>query len=83
VVEDGVSLLALRENVPVIPVYIHGKPRPFHRIHTFIGAPLDIPADRRDPNRENALFVNELIRDTFRHMRDTANGKDKKDEQIG
>ena len=83
VVEDGVSLLALREKVPVIPVYIHGKPRPFHRVHAFIGTPLAIPEDRQDPNRENALFVNGLIRDTFCRMCETANGKDSKHEQIG
>ena len=41
--EGGVALLALRNNVPVVPMYIHGKLRPFHRVHCYAGAP--IPMD--------------------------------------
>jgi len=41
--ESGVALLALRNSVPVVPVYIHGKLRPFHRIHCYADAP--IPMD--------------------------------------
>lgn len=41
--EAGVALLALRSGVNVIPMYIHGKLRPFHRIHCYAAAP--IPMD--------------------------------------
>lgn len=30
--ESGVSILALRHRVPLLPVYIHGRPRPFRRV---------------------------------------------------
>lgn len=41
--EAGVALLALRNNVPVVPMYIHGKLRPFRRVHCYADAP--IPMD--------------------------------------
>lgn len=41
--EAGVAILALRSQVPVVPVYIHGKLKPFRRIHCYAGAP--IPMD--------------------------------------
>jgi 1-acyl-sn-glycerol-3-phosphate acyltransferase len=41
--EAGVALLALRSSVPVVPMYIHGKLRPFRRIHCYLSAP--IPMD--------------------------------------
>jgi len=40
--EGGIALLALRGNVPVLPMYIHGKIRPFHKTHCFVGVPLDL-----------------------------------------
>lgn len=41
--ETGVALLALRSSVPVVPMYIHGKLRPFRRIHCYADSP--IPMD--------------------------------------
>ncbi len=40
--EAGVALLALRSSVPVIPVYIAGKLRPFHMTHVYAGKPMAI-----------------------------------------
>ena len=39
--ESGVSLLALRYRVPLLPVYIIGCPRPFRKTRMFIAPPLD------------------------------------------
>jgi 1-acyl-sn-glycerol-3-phosphate acyltransferase len=38
--ETGVALLALRSSAPVVPMYIHGKLRPFHRIHCYADVPI-------------------------------------------
>lgn len=38
--ETGVALLALRSSVPVVPMYIHGKLRPFRRIHCYADVPI-------------------------------------------
>lgn len=40
-VESGVSLIALRNKVPVLPVYIHGRMRPFRRTHIYYLPPLE------------------------------------------
>ena len=39
--ESGVSLLALRHRVPLLPVYIISRPRPFRRTRMFVAPPLD------------------------------------------
>lgn len=39
--ETGVSLIALKNKVPVMPVYIHGKPGMFRRVHIYYLPPLD------------------------------------------
>ena len=41
--EAGVAILALRSQVPVVPVYIHGKLKPFRRVHCYADTP--IPMD--------------------------------------
>lgn len=45
--ETGVALLALRSSVPVVPMYIHGKLRPFRRVHCYADAPIPME-DLRD-----------------------------------
>lgn len=39
--EGGISLLALRSAVPVLPIYIRPKLRFFHRTDCFIGEPIE------------------------------------------
>lgn len=39
---NGVSMIAMRAGVPIIPIYIDGPYRPFKRIDVRIGAPIDI-----------------------------------------
>lgn len=38
-VESGVALIALRSGVPLIPLYIGGKPRLFRRLDVRVGDP--------------------------------------------
>lgn len=40
--ESGVALIALRSKVPLIPVYISGKLRPFHRLDIYVGEPVQM-----------------------------------------
>ena len=40
-VESGLSLIALRNRVPVMPVYIHGRVRPFRATHVYFLPALD------------------------------------------
>ncbi len=68
-VEDGISLLALRENVPIMPVYIHGKPRPFRPVHVITGDAVEVPAGRTAPDRENAAALSDAIRQSFYSLR--------------
>lgn len=40
--ETGVAVMALRSDVPVVPVYIRGKYRPFGKLRLAVGAPIDL-----------------------------------------
>ena len=69
-VETGTAVLALRANVPLLPVYINGKLRLFHRTHVYVGQPMDISdlsAQGFDSQAVQQLTLR--IRDTFLQMR--------------
>jgi 1-acyl-sn-glycerol-3-phosphate acyltransferase len=40
--ETGFALIALKSSVPVVPMYIHAKLRPFHRVHCYADVPMPI-----------------------------------------
>ena len=72
-VESGVSLLALRSGVPVLPVYIDGKLRPFHRNHAVIGEYLPYEDLRQQgAGADTAALLSQRIRETFYALRDEA-----------
>ena len=72
-VETGTAVLALRAGVPLLPVYIHGKPRLFRLRHVYIGEPIDI-SDLRAQGFDAQVIgqVTDRIRDTFLSMREDA-----------
>ena len=75
-VESGAGLIALRSKAPVIPVYIHGKIRPFHVNHIYFGEVMDLnDLYQEGINSDTVNKLGERIRDTFYAMRDAANGK--------
>ena len=41
-VESGTAIIALRARVPLLPVYIDGKIRPFHITHIYYGKPMEL-----------------------------------------
>ena len=70
-VETGAAVLALRAKVPMIPVYIHGKPGAFKRVDVYVGTPMendDLYAE--GPNMETAGKLAARIRETYFAMRD-------------
>ena len=73
-VESGTGMIALRANVPILPVYIQSKVRPFHVTHVYVGDPMDI-ADIRAQGMSNDSIqqVCDRIRQTFYTMRDDVN----------
>lgn len=72
-VETGTAVLALRSNVPLLPVYIHGKPKLFRLRHVYIGQPINI-SDLREQGFDVQVVeqVTARIRDTFLRMREEA-----------
>ncbi|MCR4887370.1 MAG: 1-acyl-sn-glycerol-3-phosphate acyltransferase [Clostridiales bacterium] len=75
-IESGTAFMALRANVPLLPVFIDGKPRFLRLRHVYVGEPIDI-SDLREQGYDAAVVeqVNERIRSTFLAMRAQAHGE--------
>ena len=72
-VETGAAVLALRAKVPMIPVYVHGKPGAFKRVDVYVGTPMendDLYAE--GTNMETAGKLAARIQQTYFAMRDEA-----------
>ena len=76
-IESGTAFMALRANVPLLPVFIDGKPRFLRLRHVYVGEPIDI-SDLREQGYDAAVVeqVNERIRSTFLAMRAQAHGEE-------
>ena len=73
-VESGTGMIALRAGVPILPVYIHGKVRPFHVTHVYVGDPLDVSDIKaQGMSNDSIQQVCQRIRETFYAMRDRVN----------
>lgn len=69
-VEKGVALLAIRQRVNMVPVYIDGKPRPFRLNRAIVGAPMkaeDYPQGNYTDEKGDVLCA--AIRETFYALR--------------
>lgn len=74
-VESGAALIALRGRVPVIPMYIHGKIRPFRINRVYFGEVMETEDLLSEGiNSESVKKLCDRIRDTFYQMRDAVNG---------
>lgn len=77
--ESGVALIALRSGVPMIPVYIQGKARFFHRLDVFAGEPIPMDDLREEGvNTETCRRLMERITATYAHMAEEAEKSQKK-----
>lgn len=77
-VETGTAVLALRANVPLLPVYISQKLRFLRMTHVYFGPPMDI-SDLVAQGMDTAVIeqLTDRIRATFFSMRDQAQGINK------
>ena len=74
--ESGVGLIALRSGAPVVPVYIDGKYRLFHRNRCVVGAPIDYSDLRAEGvNRDTCQRLMERITGVYAGLRDRVKEK--------
>ena len=70
-VESGTAIIALRARVPLLPVYIDGKIRPFHITHIYYGKPMELDdLYAQGVNNDTAHQLCQRIHDVFDAMRD-------------
>ena len=70
-VESGTAIIALRARVPLLPVYIDGKIRPFHSTHIYYGKPMELDdLYAQGVNNDTAHQLCQRIHDVFYAMRD-------------
>lgn len=68
-IESGVALIALRSGVPMIPLYIGGKPRLFRRLDVRVGDPIAMDDLRaRGVNRDTCEELLGRITETYRAL---------------
>lgn len=60
---EGVSMIALRANAPVIPAYIGGPYRPFRKVQLSFGKPVDFSDFGRRVNSETLSAATHRIED--------------------
>lgn len=58
---SGASMIALRANAPIIPVYIDGPYHAFHRVDLHIGEPIDFSVFGRRCDRETLDQATKLM----------------------
>ena len=70
-VEKGVALLALRQKMDLVPVYIDGKLKPFRLNRAVVGEPIKTADCFEDGYTEqNAERLAEMIKERFYRLRD-------------
>lgn len=53
-IESGFLVLAMRSRVPLLPVYVHGIPKPFRRVKLIVGEPIFFSQQGADISHEDA-----------------------------
>lgn len=75
-VESGFALIALRNQVPLMPVYIHGKPRPLRLTHVYFLPELDYShLQAQGINQQTCDQLRDLLRDKLHQARKKADNK--------
>ncbi len=59
-IQDGFAVLAFRGRVPIVPIYISGRCRPFRKVHAMVGKP--VPYDDLLEQGMNRDTIAELVR---------------------
>ena len=68
----GAAMIALRGGVPVIPAYIDGPYRLFHRVDIHFGAPLDLSDFGRRCDHDTLVAATDRIAGAIWALRDCA-----------
>lgn len=67
---NGVSMIALRSNAPIIPVYIDGPYKLFHRVDLRVGKPVEIADLGKRPDAATMNAITERIANAIWGMAD-------------
>ena len=67
---NGVSMIALRAKAPIVPVYIDGPYKLFHRVDVRIGKPVEISDLGRRPDAATMNAITERISDAIWSMKE-------------
>lgn len=68
-VESGVAVIALKGNVPLLPVYISGKPRLFRPVQCYYGDPISVSGlAGGGSGKENCEALLSIIRHTYQGL---------------
>lgn len=82
-VEKGVALLALRQKMDLVPVYIDGKLKPFRINRAVVGEPIRTAECFEDGYTEqNADRLVEMVRERFYKLRDMLPHRDRHADSI-
>lgn len=66
--ESGVSMLALRHRVQLLPVYIKGRPRPFRKVVMTVEPPIQfLDLLEEGLNKSSSEALNHRIQETYRN----------------
>ncbi len=68
-IESGFLVLALRSQAPLLPVYIHGIPRPFQQVELLVGEPITFETLRQESADLSHDAVKAHIRGVFAQLR--------------
>lgn len=72
-VESGFALIALRNKAPILPAYIHGRPRPFKVTHVYFLPELDYAhIAEKGPSKEACDQLMDLLREEMLKARKNA-----------
>ena len=75
-VESGAAMIALRANVPIIPMYLSAPIRPFRRVRVRIGEPMQIDDIKEQGlNSDTIKLLCDRIRETFYGLQAADNRK--------
>ncbi len=71
-IESGFLVMALRSRAPLLPVYIHGIPRPFRPVELWVGDPISFETLRQENEELSHDAVKEHIREVYRNLKKQA-----------
>lgn len=69
--KTGAAMLAIRSNVPVLPVYVDPERRHFRRVRVYVGKPFRPFTEERKPTAEDYQAATERIMEQIKAIRDS------------